>query len=65
MGIGNLTIDCEEYCYVDFNDTHGGLTIFIHQSYESLGADLKYKDVLELKKYIDMYLKHYNEDIDE
>lgn len=62
MGIGTLTLDGkdeDEQSFIEAMDTHGGLTIYVHQCYEKLGIDLKVSEAISLRDYLTKYTKAY------
>jgi hypothetical protein len=62
MGIGTLTLegkDTDEQSFIEAMDTHGGLTIYVHQCYERLGIDLKVSEAIELRDYLTKYIQTY------
>lgn len=62
MGIGALTLngkDNEDDNYMELLDTHGGLTIWVHQCYEKLGIDLKVSEAVLMKEYLESYIATY------
>lgn len=62
MGIGTLTLDGKDedsQSFIELLDTHGGLTIYIHQCYEKLGIDLKASEAIEVRDYLNKYIQRY------
>jgi hypothetical protein len=63
MGIGTLTLDGkdeDDQSFVEAMDTHGGLTIYVHECYEKLGVDLKVSEAIKLKDYLTNYIDKYS-----
>lgn len=64
MSVGSLSLegkDDDDQSYVEFLDTHNGLTIWVHQCYEQLGIDLKVSEAILLKEYLEKYIETYHE----
>lgn len=64
MSIGSLSLegkDDDEQSYIEFLDTHNGLTIWVHQCYEQLGIDLKVSEAIMVKEFLEKYIENYQE----
>lgn len=62
MGIGTLALDGkdeDDQSFIELLDTHGGLTIYVHECYEKLGIDLKVSEATQLRDYLTKYIQTY------
>lgn len=64
MSVASLSLegkDDDDQSYIEFLDTHNGLTVWVHQCYEQLGIDLKVSEAILLKEYLEKYIETYQE----